>query len=88
MVQGKIGIRNDKGFRMGLICTNYDNPLTLHGGTAKTTQLFSQQNYGPGMRETIKLYITNGDIGQRAKWSKMHYMECCSQTKFQTDFGS
>ena len=52
--QGKIWIPDDEGLRTSLIRRNHDDPLAGHGGTAKTTELVSQQYSWPGMRETIK----------------------------------
>ena len=66
--EGKIWIPNDEELRTSVIQKNHDDPLSGHGGTAKTTELVSRQCYWPGLRETIKPYVRNCDICQ---WSKV-----------------
>ena len=52
---------------MSLIRQCHDNRLAGHGGTAKTTELVSQQYYMPRIQETIKQYVKNCDMCKRSK---------------------
>ena len=63
----KIWIQEDEGLRTTIISQCHDSSLAGHGGTAKTTELVSQQYYWPKMRETIKRYVKNCDTCQRSQ---------------------
>ena len=63
----KIWIPEDVDLRTTIISQCHKNSLAGHGGTAKTTELVSQQYYWPKMRETIKRYVKNWDMCQRSK---------------------
>ena len=65
--QGKIWIPNDEGMRTTLIAKHQEPPQVGHGGTAKTTELISQQYYWPKIRKDIKRLIKNCDTCQTTK---------------------
>jgi len=65
--QGKIWIPNNEGIRTNLMRRHQDIPQAGHGGKAKTTELLQRKYNWPRMRETIKQYVKNCDIGQQTK---------------------
>jgi len=65
--QGKIWVPNKEGIQTNLIRQHHDILQTVHGGTAKTTELLQRKYYSPHMRNTIKQYVMNCDICQRTK---------------------
>src|SRR5437588_10092033 len=49
--QGEVWVPENEKIRTSLIYRHHNQPSAGHGGTAKTTELISRQNYCPRMRE-------------------------------------
>ena len=86
--EGKIWVPEDEGLRTTIISRCHDNPLAGHGGTAKTTELITDNIIGQRCARQLSDILKIATHANGGKQSVMHHTAFCSQTKFLTSLGS